>query len=81
MFPATLEISARTLGLEMEEVIRMIASGRPPIDNDQSRSEVKNLFDRFKRRSLSDFARFFRLLLSKLEIREEVPVDEREGSD
>jgi hypothetical protein len=89
VFPATLEILARTLGVKMKKIVRSTGignqgSGTGRIDNDQSRTEVKNLLDRFERKSLSDFARFLRSLLSELERREEleeVPLDDTEDSD
>ena len=89
VFPATLEILARTLGVKMKEIVRSTGhgnwhSGTSRIDDDQSRTEVKNLLDRFERQSLSDFARFLRSLLSELERREEreeVPMDGTEDSD
>ena len=89
VYPANLEILARTLGVKMKEIVRPTAlsnrhSGAGRIDNDQSGTEVRNLLDQFEQKSLSDFARFRRSLLSELERREEreqVPVDDTEDSD
>jgi transcriptional regulator with XRE-family HTH domain len=89
VFPATLEILARTLGVKMKEIVRPTGrgnghSGTSRFNDDQSRTKVKNLLDRFERQSLSDVARFLRSLLSELERREEreeMPMDDTKDSD
>jgi transcriptional regulator with XRE-family HTH domain len=86
VFPATLEILSRTLGVKMKEIVRSTGRGdrRPGdsrIDSDQSRVEIENVLDRFERQSLGDFARFFQYLLSELEKcerRGELPMDDKE---
>ena len=89
VFPITLEILARTLGVDIVDLIcptecgdRQSSLSSP--DNDQSCMEVKNLLDQFERQSLNDFVRFLRSLLEEIEKRkerDEVSVDDTSDTD
>ena len=86
VFPATLEILAKTLGVKMKKVVWPTVSGNPQFiasrsGTDPSHIDVKNFLNRLEHQSLSDFARLLRYLLSELERREDVPAGDTEDTD